>query len=875
MIKRAAERFFKWYCHPDYYEDIKGDLNELYQRQLKQGLTSKAERTFAIEVLMLFRPSIIRPFHWWDINNSLEMIQNYLKIGLRNLRKHPFYSMIHILGLALGLAAFLFIHHYRIFEKSYDDFHYQPNQLVRLTTDDVVNGKIQTRDAMSFAPSGKALQDELPEVIGYTTTVKTFRMIFKKEEQPVEETEIIAVDSSFLNLFRYEILEGDKKTMLLEPNTIVLTESMAKKYFGDAKPVGQTIEVLGAFNRPFRVTGLMADIPKNTHYSFNALVSLKTFQQRIENDGWNGYNYYTYLLLNEQTSLSELQSKMPALSRKLMGEDNRLEFNLQPVRDIHLYSDFTFEPQIHGSAKAVSFLGIISLFILLIAWVNYINLSTARAMERAKEVGLRKIVGAQKRQLISQFLTEAVIINFLGAALALSIVYFLLPYFHSLIGKTIIPNLWTHTDFLKNLGLFFLIGTLITGIYPAILLSSFRPIGVLKGNFGRSKNGTLLRKSLVIIQFTASLVLIAATTIVYQQIRFMTNKDLGINTDQVIGFQNPASNRDELFVSQYQSFTEELQKLSGVKSVAGISNLPGGGSSDISSSSGGIKIIGKTDRVETTVYINSMTDQMKDALQLELTHGRNFDREIAGDSNAIIVNESLLSMLNIQDPSTVVNEFIQFGRDPDNDRFQIVGILKDYNRSTLKSKIEPTVFFHREVPRNTLVKLNSENMTSSIASVQSTWNKFFPDSPFAYSFLDQRFEKLYMEDRRFGLIFFNFSLLAIFVASIGLFGLSSYLAIQRTKEVGVRKVLGASVNNIVLLFFRDFLWLILIAILIGIPLIYLGMNDWLNTYAYRINFPWGVLILAIIAIIFIAFVTVSYQTWKLARLNPAKTVRYE
>ncbi len=877
MIKRAAEKFFKWYCHPDYYEDIKGDLNELYERQLIHANASKAERFYALEVILLFRPSIIRSFHWWDITNTLEMIQNYLKIGLRNLRKHPFYSFIHILGLALGLAAFLFIHHYRVFEKSYDRFHYQPEQLVRLTTDNVLNGKIQVRDAMSFAPSGKALKEELPEVIGHTTTYKTFRMVFKKGELPVEENGVIAVDSNFLNLFNYKVLEGDKETMLLEPYTIVLTESQAKKYFGQTNPMGHTIEVLGRFNRPFRVTGLIEDIPPNTHYSFNTLISLRSFQERIVDDSWRNFNYYTYLLLEKQVNFEQLQSKMPALSRKYLGEDNGLVFNIQPVEDIHLYSDLTFEPEIHGSAKAVYFLGIISIFILLIAWVNYINLSTARAVERAKEVGLRKVVGAQKAHLVGQFLTEAVIINFLGGILALTFVILFLPYFNDLIGKPVFSSVWEHSGLIRDLVLFFILGTIVTGLYPAFLLSSFRPIGVLKGSFGRSRQGTLLRKSLVVIQFAASLILIAATVIVYQQIRYMTNKDLGINTEQMIGFGNPERGQMEIdqYTSQYKSFTDEVNRLPGVAKVAGISDLPGGGSSDISSTSGGVTIIGVTERSESTVYVNGMNDRLQSTLELEIVEGRNFNHEFESDTAAVIVNESLLKVLNVTDPSSVINEYLQFGSNPENDKLLIVGVIKDYNRSSLKNNIEPTIFYHRESPAQTLVKLNQESLTAGINQVEQIWNRFYPNAPFSYSFIDQRFEKLYMEDKRFGFIFLNFSLLAIFVASIGLFGLSSFLALQRTKEVGVRKVLGASVNNIVLLFFKDFLWLILIAVIIGVPLIYMAMNDWLNTYANRINFPWGVLFLAIILVLALAFFTVSYQTWKLARLNPAKTVRHE
>ncbi len=876
MIKTWSERFFKWYCHPDYYEDIKGDLNELFQRQSNASNLRKAEWQFAKEVFLLFRPTIIRPFHFFP-NNSPDMIRNYFKISFRNLKKHPAYTLIHILGLALGLTAFLFINQYTKFEKSYDGFHYAPSQLYRLTTDDVLDGKIQVRDAMSFAPSGKALTEELPEVLEYTTTYKTWRMSFRKDGQPVEERDVIAVDSNFLRLFNYEVLEGDKKTMLNEPHSIVLTKSQAEKYFGNTNPVGQNIEVLGTFNRPFQVTGIIKDTPENTHYKFNMLVSLRSFQDRIDNDAWNGFNYYTYLFLDKNANLEQLRSKLPGLTKKYLGEEARLVFNLQPVKDIHLHSDFTYEPEIHGSAQAVNFLSIISIFILLIAWVNYINLSTARAVERAKEVGLRKVVGAQKKQLVGQFLFESLLINFFGAVVALSIAQVLLPYFNGLVGKTVLTDVWNHTGFLTQLGLFFLLGTIVTGFYPAIILSSFRPIGVLKGSFGRSKQGTWLRKTLVVVQFAASLILITATVIIYQQIQYMTGRDLGIDIEQVIGFETPrrGNMEREQYISRYKAFADELGKLKNVSSVGGISNIPGGGSADISSTSAGLKIIGKSDRVQSTTYRTWINEDLRSALDVKIIAGRNFNHQLASDTSAVIVNQSLLNLLNISDPESVINEYLQFGTDPENQKYLVVGVIEDYNRSSLKNNIEPTIFTHEEAPSSTVVKLEGENPLDGIEQIQGVWNNFFPDEPLNYTFVDQRFEKLYLEDRKFGFIFLNFSILAILVASMGLFGLSSYLALQRTKEVGIRKVLGASVSNIVLLFFKDFFKLIAIAVVLGLPLIYLSMNDWLNGYAYRINFPWWVLSVAIVFIVLFAFLTVSFQTWKLALLNPVKTIRHE
>ena len=876
MLKKLADRFFEWYCHPEYYEDIKGDLEELYENQIEKSSKRKANWLFAWEVLLLFRPAIIRPFQFLDILYLVGMIKNYFKIGFRNLYKYKGYSFVHILGLAIGLSAFLLINQYTSYEKSYDRFHDMPDQLYRLTTDNVINGKIKVRDAMSFAPSGKVLEEELPGILGSTTTFKRSRLIFKKDDLPVEENNVIAVDSNFLNLFNYTLLEGDKERLLEAPYTMVLTKSKARKYFGESQPIGQTIELLGNFNRPFKVVGIMEDIPQNTHYKFDILLSLNSFQERIQRDAWNGFNYYTYLLLDENANLEQIRAQLPALSKKYLNEESTLVFNLQPVKDIHLHSDFTYEPEIHGSATAVGFLDIISLFILFIAWVNYVNLSTARAMERAKEVGLRKVVGARKAQLIGQFFIESLLINFLGAVIAVGLSQLALPYFNELVGKTVMTEIWADPEFFTKLGIFFLVGTLVTGIYPAFVLSSFRPIGVLKGSFSRTNQGIWLRKGLVVFQFAASFILIAATATVYQQIRYMVNKDMGIDTEQVIGFANPESDLpEEQFDAKYKSFTEQLLRQNGVSEIGSISALPGGGSSDIGSSSGGIQVVGKTELINATIYRNNIDDKIQKTLDISLVAGRNFNKDFIEDTSAVIINMAMLELLNISDPEEVIGEYLKMGRSEDADKLPIIGVFADYNRSTLKNNVEPTLFMHNERTRSTVVKLSGTELGRTLNKVEQVWGQFFPNSPFNYAFLDERFSKLYKEDKKFGFIFANFSLLAIFVALLGLFGLSSYLSIQRTKEVSIRKVLGASIQNIILLFFRDFLWLIIIAVGVGLPLVYFSMNKWLNGYAYRIDFPWWVLGLSVFLLILLAFFTVSYQTYKIAILNPAKTIRHE
>jgi putative ABC transport system permease protein len=875
MIKWLANRLLRWYLHPDFYPDISGDLEELY---LRNRATSPvvADWKYMLQVIALFRPSLMRPFFKNSIIKDTGMLRNYFKIGVRSLLKQKAFTFINVMGLAVGLAAFLLIQQYVKFEESYDRHFADADQLYRLTTDQVVDSVLGTRDAMSFAPSGKALVEEVPEIIEATTTYQFGGLIFRKGESFVTEERVIAVDEHFLNLFTYEVLSGNTASLLSEPNSLVLSESKARFYFESQDPVGKTI-YLQDFERDFKVAGVIADPGQNTHYKFDILMAISTIKERLDEEAWNGYNYYTYVKLDKEANIDNIRPLLPALSKKYMGEDNTLVFNLQPVIDIHLYSDLTFEPEIHGSARAVSFLNLISIFILVIAWVNYVNLSTARSFDRAKEVGIRKVVGARRNQLIFQFMTEAFMINVLGALLALGLSELALPSFNNLISKEILDHAWNDEGFLRNVGLFAFVGTLVSGVYPALVLSGFRPVMVLKGKFRNSKQGVWLRKGLVVLQFTASLSLIACTFIVYQQVSFMRSKDIGMSIDQIVGFRGPRSNNED-FETQRQKrnlFAEELKNHPEIKGVAMISNLPGGGSSDVNSSSGGIKIVGKTDLLEATTYVLQINDEVINLLDIDLLFGRNFDRTRGVDTATVLVNESFIKRFGLEVNETIVNEKIQFGKNPENQKWNIVGIVKDVNRSSLKNAVEPTVYFYSDAPPQVMVKLEAGKYQEGLNVLADTWEQFFPSAPLKYAFLDERFDSLYQEDKRFGAVFGAFSVLALVVATLGLFGLSSFMAIQRTKEVGVRKVLGASVGHIVGIFYKDFLSLIVLAFVVGAPLIYLGMNQWLDGYAYRISFPWLFLGLSLFIVLAIALLTVGYQVYKVAVLDPSKTLRYE
>ncbi len=875
MIKRVSDRFFKWYCHPSYYPDIKGDLEEMYRENLKNQVRFPQIR-HAMEVLMLFRPSLIRTFSQ-SSSNEIAMYKNYFRIGVRNLLKHKAFTTINVIGLALGLTAFLLIDQYIRFERSYDQYFSSSSQIYRLTSDQITDGVIQTRDAMSFHPSGKALKEEFPGVLDYTTTYKMNNLVIRHNDQLWNERSIVAADSNYFKLFDYQVLAGDPVTMLNDPNSIVLTKSKAQVFFGDENPLGKQLYVLGRFERPFQVTGLMEDVPENTHYKYDMLISLNTLSDRGDWGGWNGFNYYTYLLIDSKADITGMRAQLPELSRKFIGEETSLYFNLQPMEDIHLYSNFTYEPEIHGSARAVNFMVIISIFVLVIAWVNYVNLSTARAADRAKEVGMRKVIGAHRRQLIIQFLFESVLVNFMAAVLAFLLSDLLLPFFNQLVGKEVISHVWNSPSYLITLLIFFLVGSIVSGFYPALVLSRYKPSVVLRGKFRNSSGGVFLRKSLVVIQFVTSIVLISSTFIINRQMNYMLSQDMGLDIDYVLGFRNPSysSGEEEMMDQKLKSFKQELLSHNAIINVGMTTSMPGGGSSDISSNTGRIRIVGMTDPIEGTTYVQWNDEDYLETVGMNLLYGRDLEHSRVQDTASVIVNESFLKKMGIADPESVLNQKIQFGTEPENDKFNIIGVVKDYNRSSLKFLVEPTLYFLDESPRNTMVKLTQANYQDGLMHMQEVWGRFFPNAPLNYEFLDERFERLYNEDVKFGRIFATFSIMAVLIAVLGLFGLSSFLAMQRSKEVGVRKVLGASISGIIVTSFREFLILILVSGCLGLPIVYLGMEEWLGNFANRISFPWLLSVVSVMIVLLFTLFTVGYQTYKVAVMDPSKTLRYE
>lgn len=824
--------------------------------------------------MLLFRVSLMRPLFKTQLIKDTGMFKNYFKISVRHLLRHKMFTTINVLGLAIGLASFLLINEYVRFEKSYDSFFTDSEQLYRVSYVEVIEGVDGVKDAMASYLVGEVLNEEIPEVLQHTVTKKLDPVTFKYGDKILKDDYVVSADSNFLELFDYQVLQGSSETMLNEPLAVVLTESKAKAFFGNEEPLGQVIEVVTPYQAKLKVTGVIADVPENTHYRFNMLVSDKTLQEEDDYKSWNWNNYYVYLKLAKNADLATIQGIADESVKKF---DEETRWDIHPVQGIHLGSDFTYEPQQHGNKQAVGFLSVISIMIIVIAWVNYTNLSTARAIDRAKEVGMRKVIGAFRRQLINQFLFEAFLVNLIGALIALIVAELLLPVFNQLVGKEVLDHVWNHPPLLLTMIAFWVLGALISGFYPALVLSGFRPIEVLKGKFQNSKNGVLLRKALVVVQFAASMVLIASTLIIYKQVNYMKSQDLGISIDKVVSAEVPTADINsqeewEAYLNKLNAFKETLAGHTSIETVGATSNIPGGDSGDINATTSKVRLVGFSDEpISGTTYVQMNDNNFLDAVDIELIAGRNFDTKLASDSNAIMANAAFLDRFNVGDYSEAIDATLEMW----DSKMKIVGVIKDFNRTSLKEKVEPTIYLPRRGVRKLVVELTDQNYSAGIDHLLTTWDEFYPQAPIDLIFLDDRFNSLYEQDRQFGNVFIVFSILAIFIGILGLYGLASFLSIQRSKEVGVRKVLGAKQGQILFIFYRGFLSLIGVSAIVGFPLVYFTMNGWLNDFAYRVDFPWFTLVLSLVIVLGLALLTVGYQILKVARLDPAKTLKYE
>ncbi|QHT67038.1 FtsX-like permease family protein [Rhodocytophaga rosea] len=810
------------------------------------------------------------------------MLRNYLTIAYRNLLRHKVFSLLNISGLAIGMSACLLILQYVSVEMSFDDFHTKGDRIYRVRFDESHNGVVGHSSAGSSPGVGPAMKREFPEVeeIVRLCDMDHWNYIFTYKDLVLSQKNVFMADATFFNMFSYKLISGNPQTALTSPRHMVLSESTAKKYFRGENALGKQMMVYTNQGKGlYTISGVMEDMPANSHLDCKVLLSYSTLVtlDKGAQTSWNWNAFLTYVLLKPGVEKLNVENKFPGLIQTYKGEalagtNVSWQLSLQALKDIHLFSNLKFEAKPNGNYTSVYLLAGIAVIILIIAWANYINMTTAKAMERAKEVGIRKVIGSHRNQLMLQFLTESFLLNAAALIIALSLVQVLQPLFGQLTGQKMFTLAYSYS-FWTGLLLLLMVGSVLSGLYPAFILSSFRPITVLKGNIARTRQGIYLRKSLVIVQFTLSVLLISGTLAIYRQLQYMQQVDLGLNLDQVLVFKSQnVFPKDTDLVQSTRTLKELLQKHSSIQAVTTSSSIPG---EAITWATNDFRRAGTAFTQANDFSVMSADHDFARTLDLQLLAGRFFSPTIATNQESVVINEAALQAFGFTSPQQALNEVII--SDDFQFKHRIIGVVKNFHQQSLQNRHRPLIFTYQEVWFNNYyeVKLNAADLQETIAYIKTQFERVFPGNPFDYFFLDDFFNQQYQADRQFGKVFSLFSSLAIFVACLGLLGLASFATLQRTKEIGVRKVLGASVSNIVILLSREFIGLILVANLIAWPLAYWGISLWLENYAFHITPSVWLLLLPSVLVCAIALFTVSIQTIKAAQTNPVRSLRYE
>lgn len=807
------------------------------------------------------------------------MIRNYIKVALRNLWKNKGYSAINIIGLAVGLASCLLIFLYVWDENNFDRFHDKADRIVRIHTS-IRFGGSDLNLAVASDPMGASLKNDVPQVKEFARIyANEGSMLMKKGDAFIQEPRIAFVDSTFFRVFSFPLIQGNPMTALNDPNTCVISASAAKKYFNTTDAVGKVMERND--HTVFKVTAVMEDMPANSHFRFDVLLSMDNVQYGFGN--YLSNNFHTYILLRDKNDVEALEKAMPAYINKYVlpqakmftgiksmeefeKAGNHLSYSLMRLPDIHLHSASFPELGVNGNKQNVYIFSAVAFFILLIACINFMNLSTARSANRAKEVGIRKVLGTGRKVLISQFLTESVLVSVIGLLMAILITALVMPLFNEVSAKELtVKSLFT-PGFLPFLLMIPIVVGFIAGAYPAFYLSAFQPIVVLKGKLSGGFRRSRFRSALVVVQFAATIFLIVATIVVYNQISYIRNINLGFNKEQVLVVDNTYVLGDKV-----NTLKQEMLKQPGIVSGTISSFLPVEASSrsDNTYSKEAVMSAGSGLNMQTWEvdenYLSVMGMQMRD--------GRFFSREFIADSGAIVINETAARLLGYDN---AIGKTLYYSDGQSSSKaFQVIGVVKNFNFESLRQNVGPLCFLLEKSIGAVSFRVNTKDVAGIISAAEKSWKTLAPGMPFSYRFLDDSFEQMYRAEQRMGKLSFIFSLLAILVASMGLFGLATFAAEQRVKEIGIRKVLGASVQGIVEMLSMDFVKLIFIAALVALPLAWWFMNQWLMNFAYRVHIQWWVLPAAAVIALLIALATVSYQAVRAALMNPVKSLRTE
>ena len=863
-----AIKLLHFYCKPSKLEVIEGDLFELFDSRQTESNSTKARRRFIWDVIRFFRWRNIKGLEDIQSLTTIAMFKNYFKVSVRSLLRHKFYSIVNILGLTIGIACCLYILMFVNHELSYDKFWKDSDRIYRVT--------LNKTGSNTPAQLVKQMKADYPEVEQGSRIMGPIESSFKIEEKGIRQGGGFIADSTFFEVFDVKFLYGNPKTALVEPNSLVITRSMANKYFLGEDVLGKTINADGELTN---ITGVIEDAPKNSHIQYKFIASIPR-EEWATKGWWTGNNFYSYLRLNKNADADFLESKFPDFVKKYVGpeiisfsghnsfeeflaEDNSYSFNLVPLKDIHLHHS-NLSMGTPGKMMNVYVFSIVAFFILLIACINFMNLSTARSATRSKEVGVRKVLGSIRSQLIAQFMIESILICAISLLLSIILILILLPQFNMISGKNFEVSDVLIFDNLIWLGLIGIIAGLLAGSYPAFYLSKIQPVEALKGVLKNKKGGEFLRRTLVSSQFGISILLIISTMIVYAQISYMTSKDLGLNAEQTIIIKD--INKLNKDTKSFQSF---LESIPDVKGVSLANRYPSGGLGDWSYNT--VEDIPK----RMNPYNIFVSDNFIDVLDVDLVDGRFFDASLVSDTSSVVVNEAFVKNTNWE---SVIGKRVSRGGDS---RFNIIGVVKDFHFHSLRTNIRPLLM--RYSPNSVdefggynymLVSVNG-NYNSVLKKIESTWQEQVPSAPFEYQFLDDSFNSLYDSERKFSELFTMFAVLAILIGSLGMLALAAFVIERRIKEIAIRKVMGASIFQITSILLIDFTKLVLIGGVIALPIAYFLGNEWMNNFQFRANLELYIYILPIFLVITISWFIVGYQTYSTAKSNPATVLQNE
>ncbi len=813
------------------------------------------------------------------------MIRNYIIVALRNLWRNRGFAAINIFGLAIGLATSIFIFLYVINELTFDRFHEKADRIYKVW----ISGKMPTgemHDANTAGPMAEALLNDYPEVENVVRLRQMGGWLVQQGDRKFLETEneFIFADSTFFEVFSFRLIRGNPRTCLKDPRSIVLTEEYARKYFGDSDPMGRTLKIEQDTNLSV-VTGIMQDFPENSQLQCKMLGSLSTYPQRDHPINWVNQNYHTYIVLAEGTDADEFESRLNDLVTKYVGpvvstvlgidldqfeeSGNAYGYRIMKLTDIHLKSDLRFELGTTGNSLYVYLFLVIAILILVIAGINFMNLSTAQSSGRSREVGLRKVVGSNRRQLVSQFLTESVILSLISLVAAVGIVYLLLPEYNNLIKLNLDFNIFSRTWIVPLLILFAVLIGIMSGSYPAFILASFKPTEVLSSDMKLGNRKSLLRRLLIVLQFTVTIVIILGTTVVKRQLDFMQRKEPGFRKDNVL-----VVHRSDVLRQKIDAFKEEITMHSNIVSAANSTHIPSGGYW------GNAHWLEGHDRSEVLTLATYYTSYDFDrALDLEVVEGRFFSRDMPSDSSGVVVNEAALKMLGIKDPLNT--RFVEPSISGNEDEFHpIIGVVKDFHFESMHNEIKPMAihFMPGNWEGKLIIRMGEGERQATIDFIKGKWDEFSIEYPFEYTWMDEEFGKLFDVERNTGQLLMIFSLLSIFITCLGLLGLISFTTAHRTREIGIRKIMGASVQVVMRLLSRETLVLLGISALISLPA-YFGVKAWLQKFAFHINMQAGVYFLLLLAVtlfvLVLAMLAVSYHSFRAATANPADAIRAE